>query len=97
VAAELPAPGKVATLAASGVNVYLPLAGLVDLGAERKRIQGEIDNVERLVQRIEGMLNNPGFTGKAPAEVIERERARLAELQGKRGQLVERLADLTIA
>ena len=94
VAAELPAPGKAATLAAAGVTVYLPLAGLVDFAAERKRIQGEIDNVDRQVGRIEGMLDNPGFTGKAPAEVIDRERAKLADLQAKRTQLAERLADL---
>jgi valyl-tRNA synthetase len=94
VAADLPAPGKAATLAAAGVTVYLPLAGLVDFAAERKRIQGEIDNIDRQVGRIEGMLNNPGFTGKAPAEVVDRERTKLAELQGKRGQLAERLAEL---
>jgi valyl-tRNA synthetase len=94
VAADLPAPGKAATLAAAGVTVYLPLAGLVDFAAERKRIQGEIDNIDRQVSRIEGMLNNPGFTGKAPAEVIDRERTKLADLQGKRGQLPERLAEL---
>jgi valyl-tRNA synthetase len=94
IAAELAGPGKAATLAAGGVTVYLPLAGLVDFGAERKRIQGEIDNIDRQVSRIEGMLNNPGFTNKAPADVIERERAKLGELQGKRTQLSERLADL---
>jgi valyl-tRNA synthetase len=94
VAADLPAPDKAATLAAAGVTVYLPLAGLVDFAAERKRIQGEIGHIDRQVDRIEGMLNNPGFTGKAPAEVIDRERTKLAELQGKRGQLTERLAEL---
>jgi valyl-tRNA synthetase len=94
IAAELPAPGKAATLAAGGVTVYLPLAGLVDFAAERKRIGGEIDNIDRQVGRIEGMLNNPGFTSKAPAEVIERERSKLLELQGKRAQLAERLAEL---
>jgi valyl-tRNA synthetase len=94
IAADLPAPGKTATLAAGGVTVYLPLAGLVDFGAERKRIQGEIDNIDRQVSRIEGTLNNPGFTGKAPAEVIDRERAKLVDLQAKRLQLAERLADL---
>ena len=88
------APAQAVTVAAGGVSVYLPLAGLVDFAAERKRIGGEIDNIDRQVSRIEGMLNNPGFTGKAPAEVIERERAKLAELQAKRAQLAERLDDL---
>jgi valyl-tRNA synthetase len=94
IAADLPAPGKAATLAAAGVTVYLPLAGLVDFAAERKRIQGEIENIDRQTGRIEGMLNNPGFAGKAPAEVVDRERTKLADLQAKRAQLAERLADL---
>jgi len=94
IAAELPAPGKAATLAASGVTVYLPLAGLVDLAAERKRIQGEIDNVDKQVQRIDGLLGNPGFMDKAPANVVERERAKLVELQERRAQLEERMSEL---
>jgi valyl-tRNA synthetase len=94
VAPELPAPGKAATLAQGGVTVYLPLADLVDLEAERRRIQGEIENVDKQVQRIEGMLQNPGFVDKAPAAVVERERTRLAELQERRGQLGDRLQDL---
>jgi valyl-tRNA synthetase len=93
-AADLPAPAKAVTLAAGGVTTYLPLAGLVDLAAERTRLQKEIDNVDKQLQRIQGLLSNPGFTGKAPAEVIERERAKQGELQEKRTQLAERLADL---
>ena len=76
------------------MTVYLPLAGLIDLAAERKRIQGEIDNIDKQVQRIEGMLGNPGFTSKAPAQVIEREQTRLGELQERRVQLTQRMAEL---
>ncbi len=91
---DLNAPDKAATLAAGGMTVYLPLANLIDLAAERKRIQGEIDNVDKQVQRIEGMLGNPGFTSKAPAQVIEREQARLEELRERRAQLMQRIAEL---
>jgi valyl-tRNA synthetase len=94
IAAALPAPDKAATLAVAGVTVYLPLAGLVDLDAERKRMQGELDNIDKQVQRIETTLSNPGFTGKAPANVIEREQLKLAELREKRGQVAARLAEL---
>ena len=92
--ADLPAPAKTITLAAAGVTVYLPLAGLVDLEAERKRLQKEIDNIDKQVQRITGLLGNAGFTAKAPADLIERERAKLGELQGQRGQLTARFGDL---
>ncbi|MFZ1770185.1 MAG: hypothetical protein WAU00_13360 [Caldilinea sp.] len=43
---------------------------------------------------MEGMLGNSGFTRKAPVEVVERERSRLAELHARRSQLEERLAEL---
>jgi valyl-tRNA synthetase len=94
VAQTLDAPDKAATLAAGGVTVYLPLAGMVDLDAERKRMEKELANVDKQLQRIGGMLSNPGFTGKAPAAVVERERAKQAELKARRSQLAERLADL---
>jgi valyl-tRNA synthetase len=94
VALDLPAPAKAVTLAAGGVTTYLPLAGLVDLTAERTRLQKEIGNIDKQLQRIDGLLGNPGFVNKAPADVIERERGKQGELQGKRIQLVERLADL---
>ena len=94
VAAELAAPGKAATLAVAGMTVYLPLSDLIDLAVERKRIQGEIDNLDRQVQRIEGTLANPEFVGKAPTAIVERERVKLAELRERRTQLLARLADL---
>ena len=53
-----------------------------------------IDNLAKQVQRIEGTLGNPGFVNKAPTEIIERERVKLGELQGKREQLSARLSDL---
>ncbi len=94
VATELTPPGKAATLVAGGVTVYLPLAGLIDLEAERRRLQAELENIDRQIQRIEASLSNDAFTSKAPAHVVERERSRLAELQERRHQLVERSAEL---
>jgi valyl-tRNA synthetase len=94
VESTVPAPDKAVTLAIGGVTTYLPLAGLVDLAAERVRMQKEIDNIDKQVQRIEGTLGNAGFVSKAPAKVIEQERNKLAELQAKREQLAARLTEL---
>lgn len=94
IAADLPAPDKAVTVATSGVTLYIPLAGLVDFEAERKRLQKEIDNLDKQVQRSEGLLGNEGFVAKAPPEVIERERTKLEELRTRRQQLSERLAEL---
>jgi valyl-tRNA synthetase len=94
IAADLPAPEKSVTVATGGVTIFIPLAGLVDLDAERKRLQKEIDNLGKQVERSEGLLANQGFVAKAPPEVIERERAKLDELRTRRQQLDERLAEL---
>ncbi len=95
IATELPPPDKSVTLAVGGVTVYLPLAGLIDFAAERARLNKELDNIDKQTQRIEGLLGNPGFTAKAPAELIERERAKMVELSERRGQLAERLGALS--
>ncbi len=94
IAHEWTAPDKAVTLAVGGVTVYLPLAGLVDLAAERGRLQKELEGLEGQLRKIEGLLNNPGFVNKAAANVVERERTRQRELQEKHGQLMQRLAGL---
>jgi valyl-tRNA synthetase len=56
-------------------TVRLGLPG--DGGAEKQRHEGELQKKLREIEAIEAKLNNPDFTGKAPAAVVERERARL--------------------
>ncbi|MEO5952866.1 MAG: class I tRNA ligase family protein, partial [Chloroflexia bacterium] len=87
-------PDKAATLVVGEVEVILPLAGLVDLGAERKRLQGEAEQAEAEITRTEALLSNDGFVGRAPAQVVERERAKLAAAQDRLVKLRERLATL---
>ena len=94
IAAELPAPEKSVTVATSGVTIYVPISGLIDLEAERVRLRKEIDNLTKQIDRGEALLANQGFVAKAPAELIERERAKAEELRSRRQQLTERLADL---
>lgn len=91
---DLPAPEKAVTLTAGGATIYLPLAGLVDLDAERTRLEKELANVEKQLAGINGKLNNEGFISKAPENVVERERARKVDFETQLGQLKERLADL---
>ena len=92
VAPTLPAPEQAVTLVAGGVACYLPLSGLVDLEAERARLQAELDQVTANVERVERTLANAGFVGRAPADVVARERARLAEWQQQQANLAARLA-----
>ena len=90
----MPATAKAVALAVGGVTVYLPLAGLVDREAERKRLQKEVENVDGQITRIDGLLGNAGFLAKAPESVVNREKAKLEELRGQRAQLQANLAEL---
>ncbi|HEX9115936.1 MAG TPA: valine--tRNA ligase, partial [Anaerolineae bacterium] len=86
-------PGQSLTLVAGAANVYLPLAGLVDLGAERDRLGKELAEVEAQVTRSETLLAGP-FGQRAKPEVVAREREKLAELKERRERLAARLASL---
>ncbi len=94
VTSTLPAPAQAMTLVVGGVTCYLPLAGMVDASAERARLQAELDQVTASLERVERTLANDSFVARAPAEVVARERARLADWQQQRAGLAERLAAL---
>jgi len=75
-------------------EVILPLGGLVDLDQERARLAKQIAEAEQHRDRLEAKLANEGFTAKAPAEVVARERERLTEIAERLSGIRERLADL---
>ncbi|HEY6100726.1 MAG TPA: class I tRNA ligase family protein, partial [Anaeromyxobacter sp.] len=70
-----------------GFEVRVGLVGAVDLAAESARIDKEIAKLEADLSGIEKKLANPSFVQKAPAEVVEKDRARADELREKRGKL----------
>ena len=84
-------PLNALTLVEGGVEIYLPLSGLVDIEAERKRLSGELKQVETGIARTEKMLANKNFTAKAPAAVVQRERSKLSDLKTQALKLRERL------
>ncbi len=75
----------------TGMEVYLELAGLIDAEKERARIEKDRAGLEKEIQKIKGKLQNEGFLAKAPAAVVEKEKAKLAEYEEKVGALKERL------
>lgn len=79
---------------ASGVEIYLPLEGLVDLEAERKRLEKELANSEQEIKRCEAKLSNEGFLAKAPPEVVEKERAKLQAYLEEKAKIEESLKAL---
>ncbi len=79
-----------------GVECFVPLEGLVDLDAERQRLAKEIKKVNEQIAFLSKKLANKEFKAKAPREVVEREKERLAEQRAIREKLrasLERIKD----
>ncbi len=68
------------TLVVPPVEISLPLAGLVDVAAERERLEKELAEVQSQINRLEKLLTSP-FAKKAPAEVVDKEREKLVTFQ----------------
>jgi valyl-tRNA synthetase len=92
--AEMAAPEKAMTAIITGAELFLPLAGLIDIAQELVRLDKELQSLHGEVERIEKKLGNEGFVAKAPAKVIEEEKAKLADYADKRDKVIARLAEL---
>ncbi|HBL35450.1 MAG TPA: valine--tRNA ligase, partial [Firmicutes bacterium] len=87
-------PGKAMTAVVEGVEIYLPLAGMVDLELELKRLQKEQVTLEEERNRLTGKLANEQFVAKAPPAVVEKERKKLSALETDYAKVCARLAEL---
>lgn len=87
-------PQQAAAVTAGGITAYLPLAGLVDLAAERDRLQKEADQLAGLIARSEGLLGNENYTSRAPADVVQRERDKLDNMKLEHSEIEKRIAAL---
>ncbi len=72
-------------------EVVIPLASMVDMVAEKTRLQKELDEVKTNVERLEVRLKDTAFTGKAPPAVVQKERDRLAASKDKMERLQQQL------
>ncbi|HVP38193.1 MAG TPA: valine--tRNA ligase [Candidatus Saccharimonadales bacterium] len=75
-------PEACASAVAAGCEIYLPLAGLIDLTAEKDRLARELERVEGLLLVARKKLSNQDFLTKAKPDVVERERSKVEELAG---------------
>ena len=85
---------KTVSAVTEAATIYIPLGDLVDFDKEIARLQKEIDNLQKEIARAEGKLNNQGFVAKAPAALVEQEKAKLVLNQQKLEQVEKRLAEL---
>jgi len=95
VAAKDWAPAKGTPSAANALGeIYLPLDGLIDLGAEKVRLTKEAEKIQSEIVKVEEKLANPNFAQKVPAKVLDEHKQRLADWQAKLAQVKASLAAL---
>lgn len=88
-------PPQSASTVLTGVTVYIPLKGLLDLDKEVAKVRKEIENMIKEQKRLEDKLGNPGFTSKAPEEVVQKEKEKLDDIMVRMRSLKLRLSDLS--
>ena len=87
-------PQNAMSVLADGIEVYIPFEELVDLEAEKQRLQGERAKLLSEVARGEKMLSNPGFVNKAPESKINEEKAKLAKYKEMLEKVEERIKSI---
>jgi valyl-tRNA synthetase len=85
--ADLKRPSPSASVVISQAEIFLPLTGLIDLAVEEKRLKKELANLSNLLEKLSRKLGNADFLANAPADVVERERAKKEDYQ----QRIEKL------
>ncbi len=78
-----------ATALVGEMQVLVPMAGLIDTKAELARLDKEMQRLNGEIKRVSGKLSNQGFVAKAPAEVIEKERAKQTDFEQALARLTE--------
>ena len=86
-------PKAAATVVIGAVEIVVPLAGMIDLDAERQRLTKELDNAQQDAERRRSRLADSSFVDKAPAHIVQRERENLAAVDAQIERLHQRLSD----
>lgn len=91
---NLEAPAQAMTAVVSGADLYLPLAGLINLEEEIARLEKELEKWAKEVKLVTGKLSNEKFVSKAPEALVAKEREKLADYQEKYDTVQKRLDEL---
>jgi valyl-tRNA synthetase len=91
---DLQMPEKAMTAVITGLEIIMPLAGLINLDEEIARLEKEWDKLNKEVERVQKKLGNEGFMKKAPDSVVEEERAKEKDYTEKRNMVEARIKEL---
>lgn len=83
-----------ATALAGNMEILIPLKGLIDVDAELKRLQKEMDKLSKEQERLNSKLTNQNFVGKAPPAVVQKEKEKLAEASSSLEKLKEQFSKI---
>jgi len=87
-------PEQAMALLAGTVEIYLPLAGMIDIGKELERLDKEIAQAQQEQSRLQSKLANENFVSRAKPEVVAKDREKLAEQEERLGKLTARHKEL---
>ena len=87
-------PKTNATVSLKGIDVFVDLKDFIDVEAEQKRLEKEHGRIEGMITGKEKKLSNESFTSRAPAEIVERERATLIDLKKQLETIQSALGEL---
>ena len=88
---NLPKPEDASVQPAGEFQVFVPLKGLVDVAEEEKRLLKEIAKLDKEIEQFSKKLENPSFVDRAPADIVAKEKAKLADVTAKKAVLEESL------
>ncbi len=83
-----------ATARAGQLQLFIPLAGLIDVSAEIARLEKQRDKAQQLQQQLRGKLSNEKFVNNAPPAVVEKERGKLSDIEAEIDSIAEQLTQL---
>jgi valyl-tRNA synthetase len=92
--ANTPKPPMSASAVIPSAEIYIPLAGLIDIDLEKQRLQKELEKIAQLLEKSKRKLSNQEFVKQAPREIIEREEARKLDYEERAAKINKNLEQL---
>ena len=91
---EAPVTQGASVILPGGMELIVPLEGVIDVDKECVRLKGELTSLEKQLTALESRLGNPSFAERAPSHVIDAERAKREEWSARREHLSRRVEGL---